>query len=46
MSVAQDDTGTREREGTAVRDSLPAANMTDGLQLLVQLVTAAMTTDP
>lgn len=24
----------------------PAASMTDGLQLLVQLITAAMTTDP
>lgn len=29
-----------------MRDSLPAASMTDGLQLLVQLVTAAMTTEP
>ena len=26
--------------------NLPAASMTDGLQLLVQLMTAAMTTDP
>lgn len=30
----------------AINYNLPAASMTDGLQLLVQLITAAMTTDP
>ena len=29
-----------------INHNLPAESMTDGLQLLVQLITAAMTTDP
>lgn len=29
-----------------INPNLPAASITDGLQLLVQLITAAMTTDP